>query len=115
GAGATDEHLQRSRAAQRMQRERLIVVAGLQVGDELGRADQVGDALTPVALGIEAEVLGGAAVAPLDLVGAIEQEDAVRRRLHRRDELRQPRPFGLRRALEGAQAALDAVAALTPK
>ena len=65
-------------------RDRLVEAAGLQVGDERRRADQVGDALAPVALRVEAEVVGGARVAPLDLVARVEQQHAVRRRLHRR-------------------------------
>ena len=60
-------------------------------------------------------MLGGARVAPLDLVALVEQEDAVRRRLHRRDELGQAHALDLGAALEAAQAALDAVADLAPQ
>ena len=61
-------------------------------------------------------MIGGARVAPLDLVAGVEQQNAVRRRFHRGEELRQaqaarPRPCRARRA----QAALDAVAELAPE
>ena len=112
---APDRHLQRAGAARRVEGDGLVELPGLQVGDEGRRADQVGDALAPVALRIEAEVIGGARVAPLDLVAGVEQEDAVRRHLHRGDELRQAQALGLGRARQAAQAALDAVAELAPE
>ena len=51
----------------------LIEVGGLKIGHEGRRAHKVGDPLTPVARGVEAEVLCRDRVAPLDLVGRVEQ------------------------------------------
>ena len=112
---APDRHLNRARPAPRMERDGLVELAGLEVGDEGRRADQVGDPLAPVALRIEAEVIGRARVAPLDVVTGVEEQDAVRRRLHGRDELRQAQALGLGRPRQAAQAALDAIADLAPE
>ena len=98
---AADRHLQRARAARRVEGDGLVELAGLQVGDERRRANQVGDALAPVALRIEAEVIGGARVAPLDLVAGVEEQDAVRRRFHGGEELRQAQALGLGRRARG--------------
>ena len=59
------------------QDQRLAVVLPLQVVDELRLAHQVGDALPEVARAVEAEVLLGHGIAPLDAVGRVQYDQAV--------------------------------------
>ncbi|MNT00633.1 hypothetical protein D3C72_1350720 [compost metagenome] len=68
--------------------QRIVEALPRQVVDELGPADQVGDALAHVAPRIQAEVLLGHVVAPFDLVRVVQHQHAVGRGLDRLDKAR---------------------------
>jgi hypothetical protein len=68
--------------------QRLVVALARQVAHELRAPNQVRDALAHVALRVEAEMLLGHVVAPFDLVGVVEHQHAIGRRLDRLDEAR---------------------------
>ena len=59
------------------QRHRLREVANLQVLHKDGRAHEVGHALLAVAHGVQAKVVGGHGVAPLDFFVSVEQQHTV--------------------------------------
>jgi hypothetical protein len=110
-----DQHGEGRPAARRLERHRRLVVAALQVGHEGRRPHEVGDGLSPVALRIEGEVIGGARIEPLDLPLRIEQQDPVRRCLDGRQKLRQAGSLDAHVLIGSAQRALDAVAELSPE
>ncbi len=61
-------------------RRRCVLARG-QVVDEMRVADQVGDRLAEVAPGVDLQVRRRGAVAPLDAVGSVQDDDAVGQRL----------------------------------
>ncbi len=97
-----NENRERALAELGGQQHRPLEIAALQVGDKLGRADQVRDALPLVAPRVEAEVVGSAGIAPLDVIRRVEQQHAVGRGLHRRQELGEPLALGLGHARLGS-------------
>jgi aromatic ring-cleaving dioxygenase len=68
--------------------ERLVVVAVEQVVHEERLTHEIGDQLEVVANGIQSEMVGCHPVAPHHMVGAIEQQHPIGRRLERLQELR---------------------------
>ena len=109
------QHLQRGFRAGVGQRQRLLEVAVLQVGDEGRIPDQVGDPLQLVALRVQREMVAGDDVAPLDVVLAVEQDHAIGGSLDRQQELLELLALAVVAALPVAQAAFDAVGHLAPQ